>query len=196
MKIGLFIDTFYPMVDGVIKVVDNYARELTKTDDVTVFCPIINNNDFKDLPYKVVGCPALRIPNVDYELPVPILGQEFRKALKNADLDIVHIHSPFTVGREGLRYAKKKRIPAIISIHSQFDRDIERNVRRNSLFFKIAVNYVTQTYNSVDECFAVNKKTGEHFQTELGLKKNFGVLKNASSILPVKDDKSAYKHEI
>ena len=25
-KVGLFIDTWYPMVDGVIKVVDNYAR--------------------------------------------------------------------------------------------------------------------------------------------------------------------------
>ena len=39
MKIGLFIDTFYPMVDGVVKVVDNYARELSKTDEVIVFCP-------------------------------------------------------------------------------------------------------------------------------------------------------------
>ena len=29
-KVGLFIDTWYPMVDGVIKVVDNYARRLVK----------------------------------------------------------------------------------------------------------------------------------------------------------------------
>jgi hypothetical protein len=28
LKIGLFIDTFFPMVDGVIMVVDNYARRL------------------------------------------------------------------------------------------------------------------------------------------------------------------------
>ena len=27
-KVGLFIDTWYPMVDGVIKVVDNYARTI------------------------------------------------------------------------------------------------------------------------------------------------------------------------
>ena len=38
-KVGLFIDTWYPMVDGVIKVVDNYARRLTKYCDVVVFCP-------------------------------------------------------------------------------------------------------------------------------------------------------------
>ena len=40
MKIGFFVDVFYPMIDGVIKVVDNYARLLTeKGNDVTVFCP-------------------------------------------------------------------------------------------------------------------------------------------------------------
>ena len=36
MKVGLFIDTWYPMVDGVIKVVDNYARRLVQYCDVVV----------------------------------------------------------------------------------------------------------------------------------------------------------------
>ena len=39
MKVGLFIDTWYPMVDGVIKVVDNYARRLVQYCEVMVFCP-------------------------------------------------------------------------------------------------------------------------------------------------------------
>ena len=38
-KVGLFIDTWYPMVDGVIKVVDNYARRLVNYCEVVVFCP-------------------------------------------------------------------------------------------------------------------------------------------------------------
>ena len=41
LKIGLFIDTFFPMIDGVIMVVDNYARRLAKFNDVTVFAPAI-----------------------------------------------------------------------------------------------------------------------------------------------------------
>ena len=39
LKVGLFIDTFFPMVDGVIVVTDNHARRLAKFCDVTVFCP-------------------------------------------------------------------------------------------------------------------------------------------------------------
>ena len=36
MIIGLFTDTFYPFADGVIMVVDNYARRLVKYADVNI----------------------------------------------------------------------------------------------------------------------------------------------------------------
>ena len=39
INIGLFIDTFYPMIDGVIMVVDNYAKRLSKYANVYVFAP-------------------------------------------------------------------------------------------------------------------------------------------------------------
>ena len=56
ITIGFFIDTFFPMVDGVIMVVDNYARRLTKYANVIVFAPKIAGKkfDYKTLPYKVV----------------------------------------------------------------------------------------------------------------------------------------------
>ena len=40
LKVGLFIDTFFPMVDGVVVVVDNYARKLSAYCDVVVFAPV------------------------------------------------------------------------------------------------------------------------------------------------------------
>ena len=47
-KVGLFIDTWYPMVDGVIKVVDNYARRLVHYCDVVVFCPATRGSKKSD----------------------------------------------------------------------------------------------------------------------------------------------------
>ena len=35
LRIGYFVDTFFPMVDGVIMAVDNYARRLSAVADVT-----------------------------------------------------------------------------------------------------------------------------------------------------------------
>lgn len=37
LRVALFIDSFYPMIDGVVQVVDNYARILSRDCDVTVF---------------------------------------------------------------------------------------------------------------------------------------------------------------
>ena len=68
MKVGMFVDTFYPMVDGVIKVVDNYASRLANKCEVVVFCPYVKGYDKeedKKYPYEIVRCSSLPIPGVD-----------------------------------------------------------------------------------------------------------------------------------
>ena len=42
------------------------------------------------------------------DLALPCFDRQFKKALKDEKLDIVHIHSPFTIGKQGINYAKKK----------------------------------------------------------------------------------------
>ena len=105
INIGLFIDTFYPMLDGVINVVDNYARQLNEIEgvNVIVFAPKsrLNNFDDKTLPYSVVRCKRinLKMLRLDYDLPTPKFDKHFKKILKESKLDIIHIHSPFSIGR-------------------------------------------------------------------------------------------------
>ena len=78
ITIGLFIDTYYPMVDGVISVVDNYATRLSKIANVIVFAPKFCGKDFDDskLPYKVVRCNSIKAPIIDYSLPIPRLDKK------------------------------------------------------------------------------------------------------------------------
>lgn len=192
MKIGLFIDTFYPMVDGVVKVVDNYARELSKTDEVIVFCPRTDKKKMPDVPYKIVQCPCIPMPGTDYGAPMPFFSRSFKRELDRSGLDIVHIHSPFTVGKEGVKYARKHKIPVIATIHSQYDRDLKKGVGMG-IRYKISLAFLMKTFNSVDKCYAVNQKTGEHFIEELGLKTPCAVLRNASELQPVESKKAAYK---
>ena len=57
ITIGIFNDSFYPMTDGVISVIDNYARRLVKYANVIVFVPKYKNKPYDDtiFPYKVVS---------------------------------------------------------------------------------------------------------------------------------------------
>ena len=115
INIGLFIDTFFPMIDGVVMVVDNYARRLVNYANVFVFAPVVPGQKFDDskLPYKVIRCKALDVSFVDYSLPLPDLDKKFKKELDDCHLDIVHIHSPATIGSIGVRYAKQHNIPVV-----------------------------------------------------------------------------------
>jgi len=169
LNIGLFIDTFFPMVDGVIVVVDNYARILSRFANVTVFT-LKGRKKYDDssLPYKVVRCSALRLIGLDYDLPLPKLSHKFKKALKESNLDIVHIHSPFTIGNIGVQYAKKHNIPVVATMHSQYKKDFLKETHNNKWLTNKLLAKCMKIFNACDECWAVNDKVGEIYFQEYG----------------------------
>lgn len=191
LTIGLFNDSFYPMADGVVMVVDNYARRLSKFANVIVFVPESQKEyDDSKFPYKVVRCKSIGIPFLDYSLPVPKLDRRFLNELNSYKLDIVHIHSPFTIGKIGLEYAKKNKIPSIATMHSQFKKDIKRVVKFN--FLATLVNKrLINLFDSCDECWAVNKEVANIFYNDYKCKTLPKVMNNATEMQPVKDKMEA-----
>ena len=192
MKIGLFIDTFYPMVDGVIQVVDQYATRLCKFADVTVFttAPRKGKKDTLTHPYKVVRCKVMPVPGRDYDLALPWKDKAFRKAVENADLDIVHIHSPFSIGKAGVKYAKKHNIPVIATLHSQYKQDFKKSVKINWIA-SLMVKIIMKTFNQCDRCFAVNGRIAEIYHQDYKAKVLPDVLLNGTDFTPVEDEKKA-----
>lgn len=195
ITIGLFNDSFYPMTDGVINVVDNYARLLSKRANVIVFVPSYPNNYYDDttLPYKVVRCKSIKIPFLDYSLPMPKLDIKFLKELNKYNLDIVHIHSPFTIGVTGVKYAKKRDIPCIATMHSQFKKDIMRFTKSELASDKL-LKEIIKVFNSCDECFAVNKEVARIFYEDYHCKKYPLVMNNATNMKRLEDFKKASKY--
>lgn len=194
LKIGLFVDAFFPMVDGVIMVVDNYARRLAKFCDVTVFTIKPRGKYGKctnDFPYKVVRCNTLSVPFLDYDLGTPNLDSKFVKELKRTKLDIVHIHSPFTMGRVGVEYARKHKIPAVASLHSQFDQDFYRATRNKGLT-KLLLKKIMNVFNACDEYYAVNSRIAEVFKG-YGAKHLPAVQQNATDFTPIENEAEAIK---
>lgn len=193
MKIGLFIDTFFPMVDGVVMVVDNYARRLAKFCDVTVFAPNGRKEyDDSKLPYKVVRCKKkFPLLFLDYDLPMPKSDKAFKKELENADLDLVHIHSPFAIGKMGLKYAKKHNIPVVATMHSQFKQDFKRAVKLRGLT-NIMVKTIMRVFNACDECWAVNSEIAKVY-VGYGAKVLPNVQNNGTDMVLFKNEKDIKK---
>lgn len=191
LTIGFFNDVFYPFVDGVVQVVDNYARLLSKKANVLVFVPQGRDKHYKDaFPYEVVRSKRMRVFFLDYDLPLPQLDSHFKKILKNTKLDIVHIHSPFTIGKIGLEYAKKHHIPCVATMHSQFKRDFKRSVKTPLLspIVSILMASIRSVFNNTTENWAVNGEVGRIFHEEYKVKNKPIVMLNGTDMQPVTDN--------
>ena len=161
LKVGLFIDSFFPKIDGVIVVVDNYAKILNKNNDVFVAAPG-KKEIFDDakLGYRVHRCMQITKKAWSYTWPMPGYDLKFKKAIRKEMPDIIHIHSPFGLGKEGVRLAKRLNIPVVATIHSQFDQDFYK-VTKSEQITKLLVKRIMKIYNACDEVFVMNDKLKE-----------------------------------
>ena len=186
LTIGLFVDVFFPMTDGVVMVVDNYAKRLSKYCNVIVFAPKFVGHEYDDskFNYKVVRCISLKVPFLDYTLPIPKMDIKFQKELKQYNLDLVHIHSPFTVGEAGIKYAIDNNIPLVGTMHSQYKRDLLRAVKTETLANQLLKPLISN-FNKCDECWAVNSEVARIFYEDYGYKELPKVMNNATEMMPI-----------
>jgi len=193
LKIGMFLDTFYPHTDGVVVVVDNLARKLSKNNDVTVIVPETDTieND-KNYPYKIIRIKSHHFLNTEYQFSFkPSKISKKYKEIKNENFDIVHIHSPFLIGRIGLSIAHDLNVPAIITMHTQFDYEIKKIFKKDFIVKPIVKNLIG-VYNNCDSAISVNNRTGSLYKKN-GYKKEPYTIYNGTDIKEVKDKKEAIK---
>ncbi|MBE7073475.1 MAG: glycosyltransferase family 4 protein [Clostridiales bacterium] len=197
LKIGFFIDTFYPMVDGVVTVVDNLATLLSDKCDVTVFtvAPADKTKvDTKEHKYNVVRCKSSKLFFLDYDLPRPGSDKVFLQELNNSDLDLVYFHSPMSLAKYAIKYAKEKNIPIMSHMHSQYKRDFKR-ATHSKLLTNILMNKIMKVFNESDCAVAVNEWTEELYLKEYGLTCPTRVIYNATNMTPLENIELA-KEEI
>ena len=186
MRIGLFTDAYYPMVDGVIKVVDSYARRLVEKCEVTVFAPGFGKESDVRVPYPVEKCNTLSFRNFDYSVPMPYFDPAFEAAIIRSKLDLVHIHSPFSIGLIGLNYARLRDVPVVATIHSQYKQDFERTLKLQSTV-NLAMMTIMSIFNGCDECWTVNDAVRQLYIHEYALTAPCKVKQNATDHMPVYD---------
>lgn len=193
LRVGIFVDSFYPLIDGVTIGVNSIATILKDYVDLTIFTIAPHNNKFDDStrPYKVIRCKSRKIPflKIDYDWPRPSIDRGFLKKLQESNLDLVHVHSPFAVGRLGLKYAKKYKIPSVITLHSQYKQDFLYHTKSKFLA-EIITRIIMRTFNNSTECWSLNDATTALLK-EYGCKKTPFIMENGTAMVPVADKTQA-----
>ncbi|MHB1126696.1 MAG: glycosyltransferase family 4 protein [Bacillota bacterium] len=120
MRIGVFTDSYRPYTSGVVRSIDTFTGHLrTLGHDVFIFAPNYPRCEKEARVYRYPSVPSITHP--EYVVPIPISPPGVRALIKRLDLDIIHVHSPFLLGRVGAKYAKRFNIPLVFTYHTLYD---------------------------------------------------------------------------
>ena len=156
-----FIDTYFPIVDGVVQVVHNYASIMNRDAYTCVVTPkTLKDFDDSSLSYDVLRTAALKLKVAEYALPVPKLDRVLKEKLREKRIDIFHTHSPFTEASFAQSYAKELSVPCVATFHSKYYDDVV-NITGSKALAKIVTDHIVRFYSKVDSVWSVSQGAAE-----------------------------------
>lgn len=179
--IAYFIDSYFPVIDGVVSVLDNYAKFMSRYYNVVVCTPKHKKISYKTENYFVLSSDSLYLKKQGYDLGFPQLDNEFVKYISMLKIDLVHCNAPFLMGMFGLELAKKRHIPSITTFHSQFRQDFYKSTN-SVLLSKIMSNVIIKFYDKSTLTLTMNEFS-KGIMKEYGLKRsNVQIVPNATNL--------------
>ncbi len=143
MKIAFFSDTFLPEITGISTCIANVSQELGRRGhEVKIF-----TYDWPSLPpvswappnVEVVRWPSIcLIPNTFFRMSWRF-GKLWRR-VKEFHPDVIHFHTPSTLGIFSIFYAKKTHTPLVGTIHTYLSKqnaDVLKIATRNKYLLPI-----------------------------------------------------------
>ena len=182
-NVGLFNESFPPVMDGVAVCVQNYAYWLQKkVGGVSVVTPGKFGANYKQYPYEVLDYLSVPVPfRHPYVTGIAQMDPRLLAKLRRRHFKIVHAHSPFSAGLMGLQVAKLQKIPIIATFHSKFKDDF-RKVIPSDMVVDQAIKIVMEFFDWVDEVW-VPQAPVEEVIREYGFKGHVEVVDNGSDLV-------------
>jgi len=148
LRIGIFTDSYKPYTSGVVSSIASFREELIRLGhEVYIFAPSYPNYEGgdEDNVYRLFSIPAPTNP--EYTLAIPIYPG-MTHLVRSLNLDIIHVHSPFTMGRVGLRYARKFNLPLVFTYHTRYDQYVHYLVVAQDLAKDLTIKYSSHFCNN------------------------------------------------
>ncbi len=167
MKIAMFTDNFLPQLNGIVVNVLDLAKGLAdKGHKVFIIAPRLRGKVSKAFSHpniavrRCAGLPLLFYEGANLTLPFNL---RILKFLADNKVDVVHVHTAFTIGLQGAIAARLLKLPLVGTFHTFFaDRQYLRhmglgNRLGENLMWKLIVTF----YNRCSLIVCSSKGTRE-----------------------------------
>ncbi len=150
MKIGVFSDSYRPYVSGVVLSIETFSRELALLGhEIFLFAPQYPQTKDKN-EINIFRFPSFHTPfNPEFYIALPLSRMAEQYASK-IGLDLIHVHSPFMLGRVGAKVAHSLDIPLVFTYHTLYDQYMHYAPFAGGLAKKGMIKYARDFCNRCD----------------------------------------------
>ena len=184
--VGIFNDSFPPIMDGVAVTVQNSAYWLYRMNQPVCVVTPRAPHYVNDEPYPVYRYSSLPlILRRPYRLGIPEIDLTFQDKLDRVPFGLVHAHCPFTSGHLAMRIAHERKIPLVATFHSKYRDDFERSFY-NKKIANLMAKEVIKFYEKADEVWIPQAAVEETIR-EYGFKGKLVVMENGNDFADTPD---------
>lgn len=182
MRIAECTDSFLPVVDGVGRVVYQYASSLSLSgNECYVITPIQNTGYRGAQPFEIVDFSSVKMPSApQYQTGIAPLDLHYMERISMIDLDLIHVHAPGFAGAEAIRLAGKLNIPLVGTFHSKYYEDFLR-VTHSDVLASLGSRFVAEFYGRCDEVWTVSQDAAETLRS-YGFKGDIEIVQNGTEM--------------
>jgi len=174
-KIGFFTDTYLPVIHGVTVSLETFRKSLEDLGhEVFIFAPRHHGyTDENPRVYRFRSIRVIRKPKMYFAFPfLPI--NHFRK-ITDIKLDIVHSHTPFSMGFLGKALAYYQKLPFIYTHHTHYPEYVKVYAKEKFLIPYLAKTLIKKHSNISNAVLAPSHKIKRELRS-YGVKKPIYVL--------------------
>lgn len=194
MNIAIFADNFYPQINGVVISTIHLATGLAqKGHTIIIFAP-----RYKKIKYpafhkniSIITVPSIPAPFYQHLKMTPVFNQKILRTIIREKIDIIHFHTPLTLGLQAVIIARILRIPLIGTFHTYFGHSLYlKHAKLDYKFMQHMAWDISNIYYNRCTLVTTPSQTTKRDLLENGCKIPIQVISNG--IIQHKKNKTAY----
>lgn len=163
MRIAVFTDSYRPYTSGVVRSIETFSEELEALGHrVYIFAPRYGlPPGQEDDVFRFYSVPTPT--NREFNVAIPI-SLRLKPTLKRLGIDVIHVHSPFMLGRLGARSARDLGLPLVFTYHTLYDHYVHYIPVAQNLTRKITQHLCVQFSNRCDQVLVPTNVIGDYIR--------------------------------
>ncbi len=187
MKIGIFTDTYFPQINGVVTSTRMLEKELNKLGH-TVYIFTVSDPNVNNAAPRVFRLPSMPFVFMTSQRVAFLYSPKLLLNLKKLDLDIIHTQTEFPLGIFGKVVSEFYKIPMVHTYHTMYEDYVHYIANGHLITPKMAQQFSRIFCNRARAVIAPTDKT-KNYLLDIGVTKPVSVIPTGLDFEPFKRGK-------